>query len=158
MTTQSDTDSNPEFSQYLNELIEERRGNNGHDSDISSVHASDLSDFNITDDSASAFADEEEWSNYVRNVKRPKFKWKPGPTFPLPYDTTPLDYFMQVMPDSMFDKMSEETNRYADQKNSAYDTCRDEGVPCDAPLHGGDQTADYIGLHMSNSTSRQCAK
>ena len=39
-----------------------------------------------------------------------------GPTTSLPFDAKPVDYFLQLFPQSLFEKIKVETERYAHQK------------------------------------------
>ncbi|KAL8576039.1 hypothetical protein ACOMHN_052057 [Nucella lapillus] len=84
-------------------------------SDVSSVHSSDLSDLEDDD-----FDFPDAWSDTVENVRRRVFKGRSeiGPTFSLPLDAKPIDYFIKVMPEELFQQMAVETNRYADQRNA----------------------------------------
>ena len=55
------------------------------------------------------------------------FEHSHGPLIPLGLDAKPVEYFLQLFPDEVFDQISNETKRYARQKgNQTFQTSRDE--------------------------------
>ncbi|XP_075929103.1 uncharacterized protein LOC116950672 [Petromyzon marinus] len=56
------------------------------------------------------------WSRELRDVAVAPFTESAGPSHGLPLDASVLDYFMLFWPDRLFDVVTKETNRYAEQK------------------------------------------
>jgi hypothetical protein len=118
----ADSDSDGSiFGGYINDLIYDRDRRMGEDDQsdlsLSSVHTSDLSDFHESDQELSS--DEEDvniWHADVCDKRIESFDGSPGPTTPLPMEARSVDYFYQLFPDALFEKITNETNLYAQQK------------------------------------------
>ncbi|XP_013407355.1 piggyBac transposable element-derived protein 4-like [Lingula anatina] len=131
----SGSDSDPEFSQFLQECIEARNNDfcedNQSDISVSSVHSSDLSDLSEGDSDDDydlpVGRQDQEWTRNVCNQHREPFTSFVGPTMPLPLDAEPIEYFLQLFPAHLFDQIAMETTRYAAQKgNDNFHTTADE--------------------------------
>nr|XP_032821145.1 uncharacterized protein LOC116948512 isoform X2 [Petromyzon marinus] len=59
------------------------------------------------------------WSQGLSDVRIREFSQSSGPQHSLPLDATPLDYFLLLWPESLFETITEETNRYAEQRMAA---------------------------------------
>ena len=123
----SRTIDNETFDDLIEELIADQAIGLGNDNQsdvevsisVSSVHTSDLSDFDDVESSSSDHEDfSTEWSDTVVDHEPHKFTHPVGPTVPLGPDARPVDYFLQLFPPTMLKKISDETNRYAEQKGA----------------------------------------
>jgi hypothetical protein len=115
--------SDSEFGQFIDDLVENRAQiSDQSDLSISSVHTSDLSDISdrsLSPPSSSEDDDvdsEAEWSDTIVDHNKEAFTQVPGPTLPLGLDAKPIDYFLQLFPEENFERMREESERYARQK------------------------------------------
>lgn len=107
------------------------RESEGSDISVSSVHTSDLSDFEDSDTGVfrqdvtcdRRRLDHHGGGNAVwlrRPISDPvlqPFVRSVGPTSPLGVDATPLEYFQLYFPEQMFEEFSAQTNLYAQQKH-----------------------------------------
>ena len=70
------------------------------------------------DSQASNPAEDGFWDDTgVHNSPIPQFREETGPTHNLTAESSALDYFHLICPPTFFEKIAEETNRYAVQKN-----------------------------------------
>ncbi|XP_067910284.1 piggyBac transposable element-derived protein 4-like [Heterodontus francisci] len=77
----------------------------------------DLPPYGLTPPSANEAEGQQDgdWSTTVKDIHVPPFTEATGPQHQLPTTASPLDYFHLLWPDSVFDTITEETNRYAAQ-------------------------------------------
>lgn len=117
------SDSDSEFSNLIDQLVAEREQglgvDNQSDISVSSVHTSDLSDFSDHESvNSDDVENDPEWSDVVENFERGSFESEVGPSEPLSFDAKPLDYFMLLFPEDMFEKIKRETETYAHQNGA----------------------------------------
>ena len=111
------TSSNDSFDGVFDVEIDPDDGvfeHNVSDVSVSSVGTADLTDFGDEDEDEDA--DEEAvFSNRLRNLVLEDFTESSGPRHTLPSDACELDYFHLLFTPVMFERIVEETNRYAEQ-------------------------------------------
>ena len=160
----SDIDSDPEFTAYLDNLEASRTENDDKYSDISvsSVHTSDLTDFD--EDSSDSDSDNDpvvpvrnvnsrrggsssQWSEACVQSNFPDFTGISGPPRPQVNLQSPFDYFSLMIPVGTYQWVAYQTNLYAKQKLMASgvpdDKVSEKFVPTTA-----DEIRAYIGLLM----------
>ena len=126
----SDSDSDAEFRAFLRGINEQSEPfvPAGSDIEVSSYHSSDFSEEEEEDSStpsgaSSTSSDNEmdgEWTLSCEEPVLDAFASEIGPSQPLGLDAEPLDYLLQVLPEEVFEIMTEETDRYARQQNSPH--------------------------------------
>ena len=114
--------------------------------EVSSVHTSDLSDFESEESSETEDnpetdvgesdvgeidddyydQDDEEWQDVVEDHEIRPFREQVGPKHPLPLTAKPIDFFLQLFPIAMFQLIVTESMRYARQKGSEFVTTLEE--------------------------------
>jgi hypothetical protein len=102
-------------------------GDSGHsDISVSSVHTSDLSDWDeaLAVSTSSSDGDDSvdsdlEWTDEVSDWDKDPFTEIVGPQHVLPINAKPLDYFLQLFPEEMFVRLCEEIIGYAHQNGDA---------------------------------------
>lgn len=119
------SDSGSEFGDLIDQLIAERAQglgvDNQSDISVSTVHTADLSDFDSEVEIDSSESDAEvdsdaEWVDIIEDFEKEPFESEFGPTMPLGLDAKPVEYFLQLFPETLFQKIKEETERYAHQQ------------------------------------------
>lgn len=131
----SGSDSGSSFGDLIDDLVRNRDAQGGlgdseqSDISVSSVHTSDLSDWNNLSLSESSSEDDDfvdsdaEWSDTVEDFENEPFTQQVGPTIALGLDAKPVDYFLQLFTIAMFEKMCTETTLYARQNgNQTFET------------------------------------
>lgn len=122
------SDSGSEFGDLIDQLIAERAQglgvDNQSDISVSTVHTADLSDFDSEVEIDSSESDAEvdsdaEWVDIIEDFEKEPFESEFGPTMPLGLDAKPVEYFLQLFPETLFQKIKEETERYAHQQGAA---------------------------------------
>ena len=94
-------------------------GDNHIDVSISSVNTSDLSDFSDISSSDNESDDDiYEWSDSVFDHRPSEFDSFVGPKMPLGLDATPDEYFFQLFPEVLIEKIVDQTNLYARRERS----------------------------------------
>lgn len=93
------SDSDAGFDEYLEDLIRDRAGlgvSDQNDVSVSSVHTSDLSDFNpaISSSEDEVVSSDAEWSDTIEEHEWEPFTEELGPQFPLGLDAEPLQSFI----------------------------------------------------------------
>ena len=89
------------------------------DIDISDISSENNLDFESEDDEDVIAGIENltsEWSHTLHDVHVSDFAEETGPKHNLHPDAKPLEYFSLFLPQSFYETVAEETNRYADQK------------------------------------------
>lgn len=85
------------------------------------------------DSQASDIKDADFWSEVVEDIDVPEFVESPGPTYQLPFDANPLQFFMVIFPLALVQIIVDNTNLYAaqsvDQGWVDYNYRRDKSVP-----------------------------
>ena len=151
-TSSSEDEDNAEFYETLrlfgSDTLQFFPGDDGSDVELSSVHSSDLEDRDSTefdlgsdDDDIHASASsnvnmEGDWHIQVEDPCLQSFNAHVGPREPLHFDARPIDYFMQVMPEEIFEIMTEETNRYAAQRGRTFQPTTVQEMKA------------YLGIHL----------
>ena len=111
-----ESNSDKIFDNIIEELMADKALGLGEDNQsdisISSVHTSDLSDFED-------LSDEEifttEWSDIVIDNTPKQFNSFVGPKIPLGLDAKPVEYFFQLFPLTLIEDIVHQTNLYAEQ-------------------------------------------
>ncbi|KAL8614015.1 hypothetical protein ACOMHN_023250 [Nucella lapillus] len=125
--------SSDSIDEYFDQLMADRGDSDDYDDavlggdqqsdvSVSSVHTSDLSDFDISDISTSSDNDavqaDDDWTDDISQHRKNDFTQPIGPTRPLPLTAKPVDYFLQLFPLAMFQLLVEQTNLYAQQQGA----------------------------------------
>lgn len=121
--------SDSEFGGLIQQMVREQAlglgVDNQSDISVSSVHTGDLSDFSDNMSISSSSDDdrvdsEEEWTSDCSEKEIEDFVSPTGPKFALDFEAKPVDYFMQLFPESLFKKIRDETMIYARQQGKAF--------------------------------------
>lgn len=116
-----------DFEDFIDELVRNQDLGFGSDNQsnisLSSVHTSHLSNLNSDSDlglsrSSSdddVLSDDDNWTDNIVEPDISDFISSTGPTKPLEFTAKPIDYFYQLFPNSLLQKIANETNLYAQQ-------------------------------------------
>ncbi|XP_067826911.1 piggyBac transposable element-derived protein 4-like isoform X1 [Heptranchias perlo] len=108
---------------------------------------------------------EGDWTTTVNDIHVPSFTESIGPNHQLPNTASPLDYFSLLWPDTVFDTIAEETNRYAMQCQEKAGKMDSFWIPTDAHeikaflainIMMGIKQLPRISLYWSQDTALRC--
>ena len=82
---------------------------------VSTVNTEDLSDFRLTDSETEEEEEVQQWNSNRDDVEVNPFVENTGPVTDVPGTSSALDFFKLLFKDEDFNRIAQETNRYARQ-------------------------------------------
>lgn len=112
--------SENDFSGFSSDEIPNLFNNDAFNDEVSEIMSSDI-DIEMSSDSSDTDDDQPTWLADVQNIDRSPFTERSGPSHTLQETASELDYFQLYFPVGLFEKIVNETNKFAAEQNVDHD-------------------------------------